>query len=110
MSDVELIARLKPLLAQEGRLTSHLMHEDPDLPSPTTCLARLGGAAQLYALVGYMPAGRQKGLTLGRFRSTDGLYPSAINARASTAAFRALGSETSGYRPSARTFCLPSNR
>ena len=60
MSDAELIARLKALLAREGRLTSHLIHEDPDLPSPTTCLARLGGAAQLYALVGYAPAGRQK--------------------------------------------------
>jgi len=60
LSDEALIERLRELLAREGRLNSHLIDEDPHLPSATTCLERLGPAARLYERVGYTPYPRQK--------------------------------------------------
>lgn len=66
MSDATLIERIRNLLAREGRLTCHLIDEDPDLPSATTCLERLGPAERLYGLVGYSPSHRQRRVMAAR--------------------------------------------
>lgn len=68
MSDAALIDGVRNLLAREGRLTTHLIDEDPGLPSATTCLERLGPAARLYERVGYAPSPRQQRIMDARRR------------------------------------------
>ena len=68
MPDAALIELVRSLLAREGRLTMHLIDEDPRLPSATTCLERLGPAARLYERVGYTPDPRQQRIMDARRR------------------------------------------
>lgn len=55
LSDADLIAGLRRLSESKGALTADLIDTDPDLPSTSTCRARLGDMMQICALVGRTP-------------------------------------------------------
>jgi DNA invertase Pin-like site-specific DNA recombinase len=52
-SDEELLAALKHLLVQEGRLSLKLVKDSPNLPSPSTYRLRFGSLRKAYELIGY---------------------------------------------------------
>jgi DNA invertase Pin-like site-specific DNA recombinase len=52
-SDEELLAALKRLLVQEGRLSLKLVQDSLDLPSPSTYRLRFGSLRKAYELIGY---------------------------------------------------------
>jgi hypothetical protein len=62
-TDEELLADLRSVLAETGRLSHILIARDPRLASPRTYAARFGGLGGAYARVGYMPTGVQAHLT-----------------------------------------------
>jgi DNA invertase Pin-like site-specific DNA recombinase len=55
-SDEELLAQLRSIFAQHGRLSGLLIDEQPDLPSSAVFRARFGSLVRAYQLVGYTPA------------------------------------------------------
>ena len=52
-SNEELLASLKGLLAEEGRLSLTLVKESPNVPSPSTYRLRFGSLRKAYELIGY---------------------------------------------------------
>lgn len=53
LPDAELLARLRTLLAQEGRLSQDIINQHSDFPSGTAYRRRFGGLLKAYELIGY---------------------------------------------------------
>lgn len=54
-TDEELIARLREVFAEHGRVSGILIDERPDMPSSTVYRNRFGSLVRAYSLVGYTP-------------------------------------------------------
>lgn len=65
-SDEELLAALKRLLIQKGRLSLKLVQDSPDLPSPSTYRLRFGSLRKAYKLIGYGRADQFEPIDLRR--------------------------------------------
>jgi DNA invertase Pin-like site-specific DNA recombinase len=52
-SDEELLAALRSLLNSQGRLSSRLLAETPEMPSPSSYRGRFGSLRRAYQLIGY---------------------------------------------------------
>jgi DNA invertase Pin-like site-specific DNA recombinase len=52
-SDEELLTALRSLLARHGRLSSRLIAETPEMPSPSSYRGRFGSLRRAYELIGY---------------------------------------------------------
>jgi len=52
-SDEERLTALRSLLALKGRLSSRLIAETPEMPSPSSYRERFGGLRKAYELIGY---------------------------------------------------------
>ena len=63
----QLIALLREVLADHGRLSFEVIRKDPRTPYPTTYVARFGSLGAVYKLVGY-DARRQQQLAMDRAR------------------------------------------
>jgi len=53
LSRHELLSRLRTLYERHGKISGELMHDDPDVPHPTTYQRRFGSFEEACALVGF---------------------------------------------------------